>query len=75
MVYRQPFPGPGLAIRCKGEVTAEKLAILREADAIFREEVEIAGMGRKIGQYFAMLIDMGTTGIRDGERVTGSTIA
>ena len=75
MVYRQPFPGPGLAIRCKGEVTAEKLAILREADAIFREEVEIAGMGRKIGQYFAMLIDMDATGIRDGERVTGSTIA
>ena len=75
MVYRQPFPGPGLAIRCKGEVTAEKLAILREADAIFREEVEIAGLSRKIGQYFAMLIDMDTTGIRDGKRVTGSTIA
>ena len=63
LVRRQPFPGPGLAIRVIGEVTEEKLAILREADAIFREEMERAGLGRLAGQYFAALTNMRTVGV------------
>lgn len=58
MVYRQPFPGPGLGVRIIGELTREKIAILQDADAIFREEVANAGLDREIGQYFAVLTDM-----------------
>ncbi len=63
LVSRQPFPGPGLAIRVIGEVTAEKLAILREADAIFREEIARAGLERTASQYFAVLTDLRSVGV------------
>ena len=68
LVYRQPFPGPGLAIRIIGEVTAEKLAILRPADAIFREEIMAAGLHRRVSQYFAVLTNMKTVGVMGDER-------
>ena len=59
IIDRQPFPGPGLAVRCLGEVTEEKLSALRSADAIFREEIKAAGLQRRIGQCFAVLMEMG----------------
>lgn len=55
MVYRQPFPGPGLGVRILGEMTREKIAILQDADAIFREEIANAGLDREIGQYLQCL--------------------
>ncbi len=67
LLSQQPFPGSGLAIRCIGEVTAEKLSLLREADSIFRSEVVEAGLDRRLGQYFAILTDVQTIGIRDGK--------
>lgn len=66
LLNKQPFPGPGLAIRCIGEVTAEKLFLLREADAIFRAEIVEAGLDRRLTQYFAILTDVQTAGLRDG---------
>jgi len=75
MYNRQPFPGPGLGVRCLGEVTQERLDVLREADAIFREELEGATLGMRIGEYFAVLPQMPSTGVRDGERVFGHTVA
>lgn len=75
IVDRQPFPGPGLGVRCVGEITREKLEILREADAIFREEIEKANLGDKIWQYFAIINDSLTTGVEDGERLYGHMIA
>ena len=70
---RQPFPGPGLAVRCIGTITKEKLDILRDADAIFREEVEASGI--KADQYFAVLTDTRSVGIKGGVRAYGCTIA
>ena len=65
LVQRQPFPGPGLAVRCIGEVTAEKLRMLRDADAIFREEIAEAGLDKRIWQYFAVLTGVRSIGLRE----------
>ena len=68
LLNRQPFPGPGLAVRCAGEVTEERLALLRDADAIFREEIAAAGLDKRIWQYFVVLLDVRSTGVRKGSR-------
>ena len=73
LVGRQPFPGPGLAVRCIGEVTKEKLDILREVDAIFRLELDNSHV--VANQYFAVLTDLRTVGIVDGVRTFGYTVA
>ncbi len=75
LVQRQPFPGPGLAVRTIGEVTEEKLEILRAADAIFREEIEKVGLNSEIWQYFAILTDMRSTGVREDRRTYDYTVA
>ena len=75
LVYRQPFPGPGLAVRCLGEITEDKLHILREADAIFREEIAWANLDRDINQYFAVLTDMRSVGVMGDARTYDYTIA
>ncbi|HHY83119.1 MAG TPA: glutamine-hydrolyzing GMP synthase [Clostridiales bacterium] len=75
LVWRQPFPGPGLAVRVIGEITKEKLDILREADAIFREEIAKAGLSREIWQYFAILTGMRSVGVMGDERTYDYTIA
>lgn len=68
MVYRQPFPGPGLGVRCLGAVTRDRLEALREADAILRDEIDSAGLSSKIWQYFTVVPDMHATGVREGRR-------
>ena len=75
IVYRQPFPGPGLAIRIMGEITKEKLATLREADFIFREEIKNAGLSREIWQYFAVLTNCKTVGVQGDARTYENVIA
>lgn len=75
IVWRQPFPGPGLAIRIIGEVTKDKLGILREADAIYREEVENAGLNKEIWQYFTVLTGMRSVGVMGDERTYDYTLA
>lgn len=75
MVYRQPFPGPGLGVRIIGDITPEKVAILQDADAIFREEVAKAGLDRDIGQYFAVLTNMRSVGVMGDGRTYDYTIA
>ena len=67
LVFRQPFPGPGLGIRIIGEVTAEKVKIVQEADAIYREEMDAAGMNKIVGQYFAALTNMRSVGVMGDE--------
>jgi len=75
LVWRQPFPGPGLAIRVIGEVTREKLDILRDADYIFREEIANAGLHRQINQYFAVLTGMRSVGVMGDERTYDYVLA
>ena len=75
LVFRQPFPGPGLAIRIIGEVTKDKLDILKEADSIFREEVNKAGLARDINQYFAVLTNLKSVGVMGDERTYDYTVA
>ena len=68
MVYRQPFPGPGLGVRCTGAITRSRLNALREADAILREEFDKNGLAGKVWQYFTIVPDYKSTGIKDGRR-------
>lgn len=68
MVERQPFPGPGLGVRCLGAITRERLAALRESDAILREEIAAAGLAKQIWQFFTVVPDFRSTGVRDGKR-------
>ena len=68
MVYRQPFPGPGLGVRCLGAITRDRLEALRESDAILREEFAKNGLAGKVWQYFTVVPDMRATGIKDGKR-------
>ena len=68
MVYRQPFPGPGLGVRCPGAITRERLAAVRESDAILREEFAAAGLEGKVWQYFTVVPDFKSTGVRDEKR-------
>ena len=75
LVWRQPFPGPGLAIRIIGDITPEKIAILQDADAIFREEIALAGMYRQINQYFAVLTSMRSVGVMGDGRTYDYTLA
>ena len=71
MVYRQPFPGPGLGVRCLGAITRDRLEALREADAILREEFDKNGLAGKVWQYFIAVPDMKSVGIKDGKRYEG----
>lgn len=71
MVYRQPFPGPGLGVRCLGAITRDRLDALREADAILREEFDKNGLAGKVWQYFIAVPDMKSVGVRDDKRYEG----
>ena len=75
LVWRQPFPGPGLAIRCIGEITKDRLEILKDADYIFREEIKNAGLDRDINQYFAVITNMRSVGVMGDERTYDYTVA
>ena len=74
LVMRQPFPGPGLGVRIIGKITAEKVAILQDADAVFREEIAAAGLDREISQYFAALTDMRSVGVMGESRTYYYTV-
>ncbi len=71
MVYRQPFPGPGLGVRCLGAITRDRLHALREADAILREEFDIAGLNETVWQYFIAIPDIKSVGVKDESRYEG----
>jgi len=68
MVYRQPFPGPGLGVRCLGAITRDRLEAVRESDAILREEFRLAGLDKKVWQYFTIVPDFKSVGVRDNAR-------
>jgi GMP synthase (glutamine-hydrolysing) len=68
MVYRQPFPGPGLGVRCLGAITRDRLEAVRESDAILREEFKNAGLDKKVWQYFTLVPDFKSVGVRDNAR-------
>ncbi len=74
MVDRQPFPGPGLGVRCLGTITRDRLNALRESDAILREEFEKSGLAKQIWQFFTVVPDFRSTGVRDGKRVFDWTV-
>ena len=74
MVWRQPFPGPGLAVRCLGELTKEKLDILRAADFIFRDEMHKAGLDKKAQQFFAIMTNVKSVGVKNNARTYGYVI-
>ena len=74
LVWRQPFPGPGLAIRCLGDITEEKLYIIRESDAILREEIRLAGLERDIWQYFTVLPNIRSVGVMGDFRTYDYTV-
>ena len=71
MVYRQPFPGPGLGVRCLGAITRDRLHALREADAILREEFDVCGLAEKVWQYFVIIPDVKSVGVKDDSRYEG----
>ena len=71
MVYRQPFPGPGLGVRCLGAITRDRLHALREADAILREEFDKCGLAKAVWQYFIAVPDLKSVGVKDGKRYEG----
>ena len=71
MVYRQPFPGPGLGVRCLGAITRDRLAALREADAILRDEFDKNGLAERVWQYFVIIPDMKSVGVKDDSRYEG----
>ena len=75
LVFRQPFPGPGLGVRIVGEVTAEKVRMVQDADAIWREEIAAAGWDKKVNQYFAALTDMRSVGVMGDERTYDYAVA
>ena len=75
LVYRQPFPGPGLGIRIIGEVTAEKVKIVQDADYIYRDEIAKAGIDKGLGQYFAALTNMRSVGVMGDERTYDYAVA
>ena len=75
MVQRQPFPGPGLAVRCLGELTKEKLDILRKADFVFRDEMAKAKLDKKAQQFFAVMTNVRTVGVKNGARTYGYAVA
>ena len=75
LVWRHPFPGPGLAVRCLGEVTREKLEVLRKADTILLDEVEAAGLSRALWQVFCVLLPVRSVGVMGDERTFENAVA
>ena len=75
LVYRQPFPGPGLGVRIIGDITEQKVKIVQDADYIYREEIEKAGLNKQFSQYFAALTNLKSVGVKNGKRTYDSAIA